>query len=903
MSDDKEHEIRLQFLEEAQEYLKTIEAALIELAHSQRDRSLDAILRAAHSIKGGAAMMGFSALSDLAHRLEDYFKVLKIHPDLIDNDLERLLLTAVDCLHQVINYNLQGTIVDEQWLATQVYPVFDQLYQLIGDPEAEDASNIGAEDGQDMAALIFETEVEDYLQRLESSIANPQDSNLLEEVSTVAQDLGSLGEMLQLNAFTALCASIVQQLADNPEQVESIAELAMQAWRRSQAIILVGELQALPTSLNLDADAPEPAPKLLLAFDLATLNSAEVEPAHEAKTLSLSSQIDDLDEPQEYQESTVRVPTKLLERLNDWFGELTIARNGINVYIERLHSLNKLLERRVQSVQNERIFPLRDRQVSSVGAEALRSLDSQTTSNDERESSEAMLQALVQLQEVKDDIELTLEETDRTVSDLNRVAKQLQTSLTQVRMRPFADLVARFPRFIRELCLEYGKNAQLKVIGEQTLIERTILEALNNPLMHLLRNAFDHGIEPAEIRQATGKPEVGTIEIKAFYQGNQTIITVKDDGGGIDLEQIRRKAQQLGLNAAASDEKLLSLIFEPGFSTASQVTALSGRGVGMDIVRTNLRQIRGDIKVDTQLGVGTTFTLSVPFTLSVMRAIVVESNGLLLAFPSESVREVLLPSSEQFCEIAGNEAISWQGRIAPLIRLDQWLKIRHFPQKAAESKLLAHQPTVLTIERESEWCGLLANRSWGEQEVAIRQVEPGIEMPTGFSSCAILGDGRVAPLVDVPQLLDWINSSRQSGDRHLEDNTRSLEQESQKDTILVVDDSVNVRRFLSLTLEKAGYRVEQAQDGQAALEKLSTELPIKAVICDVDMPNLDGFGLLARVKSNPAFARLPIAMLTSRSGQKDRQTAMQLGATAYFAKPYNEHELLQTLKQMLYKSS
>ncbi len=902
MSDDKEHEIRLQFLEEAQEYLKTIEAALIELTIPQSDRSLDAILRAAHSIKGGAAMMGFSALSDLAHRLEDYFKVLKVHPDLIDNDLERLLLTAVDCLHQVINYNLQGTVVAEQWLATQVYPVFDQLYQLIGDPEAEDASNIGAEDGQDMAALIFETEVEDYLQRLESSIANPQNNNLLEEVSTVAQDLGSLGEMLQLNAFTALCASIVQQLADNPEQVESIAELAMQAWRRSQAIIVAGELQ-VPTSLNLDTDAPELPPEIVLEFDLDSLTSAEVEPAHEAKTLSLSGKTDNLDEPQEYQESTVRVPTKLLERLNDWFGELTIARNGINVYIERLHSLNKLLERRIQSVQNERIFPLRDRQVSSVGAEAWRSLDSQTSSNDGRDSSEAMLQALVQLQEVKDDIELTLEESDRTVSDLNRVAKQLQTSLTQVRMRPFADLVARFPRFIRELCLEYGKNAQLKVIGEQTLIERTILEALNNPLMHLLRNAFDHGIEPAEIRQATGKPEVGTIEIKAFYQGNQTIITVKDDGGGIDLEQIRRKAQQLGLNSAASDEKLLSLIFEPGFSTASQVTALSGRGVGMDIVRTNLRQIRGDIKVDTQLGVGTTFTLSVPFTLSVMRAIVVESNGLLLAFPSESVREVLLPSSEQFCEIAGNEAISWQGRIAPLIRLDQWLKIRHFPQKAAESKLLTHQPTVLTIERESEWFGLLANRSWGEQEVAIRQVEPGIEMPTGFSSCAILGDGRVAPLVDVPGLLDWINSSRRSPDRQLEDNTRSLEEENQKDTILVVDDSVNVRRFLSLTLEKAGYRVEQAQDGQAALEKLSTELPIKAVICDVDMPNLDGFSLLARVKSNPAFARLPIAMLTSRSGQKDRQTAMQLGATAYFAKPYNEHELLQTLKQMLHKSS
>ncbi|KJH73195.1 hybrid sensor histidine kinase/response regulator [Aliterella atlantica] len=884
MSDDTENEIRLQFLEEAQEYAKTIEAKLIELASNKSDR-IDAILRAAHSIKGGAAMMGFQKLSDLAHRLEDFFKVLKIQPDLIDRDLEQLLLAAVDCLQQVISYNLQGMIVDEQWLASQAYPLFDQLDRLIGSPQAEDERNIGGEDGQDMAALIFETEVEDYLQRLESLLVNPQENDLLPEISSMAQDLGSFGEMLQLNAFAKLCASISQQLADTPEQVVSIAEQALQAWRRSQAIILVGEIQALPTSLNLDAEAQEPDSELFLAdFDLTNLDAEVEQLASSAKTLSLPG-ANNSAEAQEYQESTVRVPTKLLERLNDWFGELTIARNGINIYVERLHSLNKLLERRVQAVEKERIMP--------VG---------ELPTTQSVEASEAMLQALVQLQEVKDDIELTLEESDRAVSDLNRVAKQLQTSLTQVRMRPFADLVARFPRFIRELCLEYGKNAQLKVIGEQTLIERTILEALNNPLMHLLRNAFDHGIEPVEIRQASGKPEVGLIEIKAVYQGNQTLITVKDDGGGINLEQIRTKAQQLGIDSNISDEKLLSLIFEPGFSTANQVTALSGRGVGMDIVRTNLRQIRGDIKVDTQLGVGTTFTLSVPFTLSVMRVIAIEINSLLLAFPSEAIREVLLFSASQFCEIAGNEAISWEGRIAPLIRLEEWLKVRHLPQKAAESKLLAPEPTVLTIERENEWVGLLVERSWKEQEVAIRQVEPGIEMPTGFSSCAILGDGRVAPLVDVPQLLDWINNFGQSGDRPLETPTRETEGEA-KDTILVVDDSINVRRFLSLTLEKAGYRVEQAQDGLSALEKLSAELPIKAVICDLDMPNLDGFGLLARVKSNPAFARLPIAMLTSRSGQKDRQTAMQLGATAYFAKPYNEHELLQTLKQMLHKRS
>jgi chemosensory pili system protein ChpA (sensor histidine kinase/response regulator) len=513
----------------------------------------------------------------------------------------------------------------------------------------------------------------------------------------------------------------------------------------------------------------------------------------------------------------------------------------------------------------------------------------------------------VQLQEVTEDIDLCLQETDQIVGDLNRTAKQLQYCINQLRMRPFSDLVGRFPRALRELALQYGKNVELKIQGDDTLIERSILDALNNPLMHLLRNAFDHGIEDPETRRSCGKPEQGAIEIKAAYRGNQTLITFRDDGRGIALDKVRSRAQQLGWDAeaiaSASDREILTLIFEPGFSTAEQVTALSGRGVGMDVVRTNLSQIHGDIQVDTQLGVGTTFTISVPLTLSVARVLLVESKDMLLAFPTTAIEEMLLLNSEQISTIDGKAVLQWKEYTIPLIYLSDWLKFR-CPQVSsdAEAVPLMGVPTVLIVAQGNGWVGIQVERCWGEQEVAIRSVEGAIPMPPGFTGCTILGDGRVVPLVNSTELLDWIATCQQSSSLEQELQTGANAVQSQRPSILMVDDSINVRRFLSLTLEKAGYRVEQAKDGLEALEKLLGGLQVNGVVCDIDMPRLDGYGFLARVKSNPAFKKLPIVMLTSRNGHKERQLALNLGATAYFSKPYNKQELLEALDRLIVNS-
>ncbi|MBW4686596.1 MAG: hybrid sensor histidine kinase/response regulator [Komarekiella atlantica HA4396-MV6] len=1010
MSQDKELEIQMQFLEEATDYLNTLEGVLLEIDTSNRidlDK-INAALRAAHSIKGGAAMMGFRALSDLAHRLEDSFKVLKTRKNSleIDTQLQSLLLSGVDWLRQIVELLSERNTVEEQWLATFCYPIFDELHDRLGDPTPEDATTmLSPEDGQDIIPLLFETEVEGCLQRLESILADSEQPGLHEEVVIMAAELGGLGEMLQLPAFTQLCESVTQHLeAVTSDRIPEIAQLALEAWRRSQALVLTNQLDNLPTEIEFggvantytQSESFSTAETIaqFLATDVTDTNLHEIEIvstdnlqpeqteenwlvnepiaanftfldtdiANDVAAVNIppstivtgeiatdSEFVERKNEPvgvgkeRDLQENNVRVPSKQLEQINDLFGELIVQRNGLNSHLERLRKLVRHLNQRVQVLEreNQELRTAYDKMatqtvipagVSSNIEHNLVSEDSYQTQgikrgfdtlemdryNDLNLLSQEVMETIVQVQEVTTDIQLSVDDTDQIARKLNKTSKQLQTKLNHIRMRPLSDLVERFPRALRDLNVEYGKNVQLKLEGGNTLIERSILEALNEPLMHLLRNAFDHGIEEPATRRTLGKPEQGLIEIKATHHSNRTLITMRDDGRGISLEKIRDRALTMGLDASllasASDEELLSLIFEPGFSTSDQVTALSGRGVGMDIVRNNLKLIRGDVKVDTEWGVGTTFTLSVPFTLSVARVLLVEINRILLAFPTDVISEIFLFQNDRVFPMAGSEVLNWQGTMLPLIRLGRYLEFNcpRYDSPELETPPAINASSVLVVKSNNQPVAIQVDRCWGEQEVAIRQVEGNIPLPEGFSNCTILGDGRVVALVNTNELLYWIATNQRTPRSNqlpsarlktaflmFEDEKVPATPANQKGTILIVDDSINVRRFLALTLEKGGYQVEQAKDGQDALEKLQSGLQVQAVICDIEMPRLDGYGFLDRVNTDVDMKNIPVAMLTSRSSNKHRQLAMQLGARAYFSKPYNEQELLRTIDEII----
>lgn len=1014
MLDDKELQVRLQFLEEAGEYLDSIESGLIGLGSNQvSPQQIDGILRAAHSIKGGAAMMGFQSLSHLAHRLEDFFKVVKVGKQkVVDSNLETLFLSTVDFFRQIIVVNRQQKEVDQQWIETTVNPVFEQLHHRLGDPQPEDAAALlSAEMGEDMSTLIFETEVEELLSQLENSLENLDPENLLEELNIAAQELSGLGEMLELNAFSSLSQSVIAQVEASPNQVTDIAQAAIQEWRRSQALVLVGQTEVLPESLEVneiqdeaaffgeasfDDDFIEDLPDSMQFASILESENLEEEALDIFSSLEESSIEDFSFEDMEIMDiapeisveeiapepiateqikpavsigapsfntntgsitktpaseevvtdKTIRVSIKQLEQLSDLFGEVAIERNGLGLRLKSLRNLVNLLGQRIKILErsNSQLRVAYDRvatetidtSASQIAKSAKKAIAANNASHNLQSSdtdsanyfdslemdsysdihllSQEVMETIVQLQEVTQDIEINLEDTEKNSRQLNRATQQMQTTITKVRMRPLSDLLNRFPRALRDLELQYGKKVQLKVRGGSTLVERSIIEVLNDPLLHLFRNAFDHGIELPATRIAAGKPERGTINITASHRGNQTVITMVDDGGGINLEKIKAKAISIGVSPEdilhSKEEDLLDLIFEPGFSTANEVTDLSGRGVGMDVVKTNIEQVNGKIQVSTKMGLGTTFTITVPFTLSVVRVLLVESNGMLLAFPTSVVEEMLILEPDAVLQAAGQEVLNWDGFIVRLIKLRQWLNLPNFASSTIELEEtpIIEEPTVLMIAQNDDLIGIQVDRYWQEQEVTIRSVEGSMPLPPGFSGCTILGNGRVVPLVDAIALLGWINNDSQGqtnsvaswglSNSNAEDSNSSTTPTSKK-TIMVVDDSINVRRFLALTLEKANYRVEQAKDGQDAIDQLQAGVTPQAVICDIEMPRLDGFGFLSRVRAIPKHKSLPVIMLTSRSGDKHRRLAMNLGATEYFSKPFKENMLLDTLKRLI----
>jgi chemosensory pili system protein ChpA (sensor histidine kinase/response regulator) len=334
----------------------------------------------------------------------------------------------------------------------------------------------------------------------------------------------------------------------------------------------------------------------------------------------------------------------------------------------------------------------------------------------------------------------------------------------------------------------------------------------------------------------------------------------------------------------------------------------------MDVVRTNIRALRGDIYVDTKLGKGTTFTITVPFTLSVVRVLIVEVNGLWLAIPSNIVEEILLLDPDVIVATAGQTMLQWDDFTVRLVDPTDYLNFPYsLPSVETRSTPTIDRPTVLMLDRGQDVVAVKIDRFWGEQEVTIRQPQGKVKLPPGFTGCTILGDGRVVPLLDALEFVLWIdrdfttpsNNSLSSinitGDTETNSATPTHRTPSirQKPLVLVVDDSINVRRFVALTLEKVGYQVEQAKDGQEAVEKLQGGLNAQAVVCDIEMPRMDGYGFLATIKGQPKFKNLPVLMLTSRSGEKHRKIAMNLGATGYFAKPFKEQELLGTLTQLV----
>ncbi|MEH1774953.1 MAG: response regulator [Nostoc sp.] len=630
-------------------------------------------------------------------------------------------------------------------------------------------------------------------------------------------------------------------------------------------------------------------------------------------------------------EETMKVPVKQLDDMSNLVGELVVNRNTLEQDHERLRqSLDNLLIQvqqlsdvgaRMQELYERSLLEaslLAGRKKKDPGFQAPDSNADRGFSELEMDRftpfhtlSQQMIERIVRVRESASDIDFVTEETERVARQFRQVTTQLQEGLTRARMVPFAQTIDRWRRGVRDNAIKCGKQVELVIEGGDTLIDKMILDHLTDPLTHMLNNAIAHGIETPEERQAAGKTPVGIITIRAFHQGNQTIISVGDDGAGIDSARVKAKAVKIGMITEAQAKamsrlEVYDLLFQSGFTIKDQADEISGRGVGMDVVRSEISEIRGTVNTDSAIGKGTTFTIRLPLTLSICKALCCVSDRARIAFPMDGVEDTLdIPVKNIQHDANGQSFISWRDTVLPFRPLKELLT---FNRQISRGNVYGgtrddDMVSVVVVRSANTLIALQIDLVLSEQEIVIKQFEGPAPKPIGVAGATVLGDGRIMPIADVLEIIDIFQGriSTQIGGSSWQQKATPPDTSPAKidPTVLIVDDSITVRELLSLTFNKAGYRVEQARDGQEAWDKLRSGLPCDIVFCDIEMPRCDGLELLSRIQKDSNLNHLPIAMLTSRGADKHRQIAAQLGASGYFTKPYLEEALLEAAARML----
>ena len=480
-------------------------------------------------------------------------------------------------------------------------------------------------------------------------------------------------------------------------------------------------------------------------------------------------------------------------------------------------------------------------------------------------------------------------------AQVHRLTGSLRAEVTRARMVPIGRLFWRFTRPAREAAREAGKQVTLALEGESVEVDNAVMELIADPLLHLVRNAIDHGIESPEERRGAGKPGQATVTLRAYPQGSFVYVQIADDGRGMDPAALREHASRQGFlrpeqAAALSDREALTLVFLPGFSTAGAVTATSGRGVGMDVVRTNVSRLSGEIDLHSEQGVGTRVTIKLPLTVVISDALLVRAGGETFAIPMPAIRSIAQPRPQEIRATDDREWVMIEGEEIELLRLDRVLAL---PGGATPARL-----PVLVFRSGVRPLAVAVDELVGKEEVVIKSVGGVLESVGPFGGATISGDGRVILLVDPSRLTDqaWAGRAGEARAARAQAAARAR-REPQGRRVLLVDDSVSIRKFVGQMLERAGFEVLTATDGAEALRRLA-ESSVDAVITDLEMPRVSGYELIEDMRSRAATRALPVVVLTTRAGAKHVSLARRLGITHYVTKPVDEDAFVRLVDSL-----
>jgi len=940
--------------EDAPSYLANLEKGLAKLQSGQPDYIL--LMHAAHSLKGGSAIAELISLSKLAHKLEDMLEILQHHEfcdrtiiaevlslgidevasvlsqasnlpnnSLVDLSVDLDLLQRLDDLLAIVKLPEEKPVKEtEQTSEHSYYPKNQPKNQLQNQNQPESKSNISP-----IVISALEKNLETCIQQLElqltTTFLNLSESKIKEELQYFCDECLMLGDTLKLDWL--IC--IVEPFESSLQQTE-ISKLL------PNVQVVIDDLRSQRNQYlyaeSLTAENPQiltPAIRKEVSKENSIHNS-QLNAQMKAKISVIANPAVEI-LPEAEAISYLRIPSAQVESMTNTVAEMILRHERLLRQQQQLGQTNKNLQalvlqmiplqEQVQTIYDQLVIDNPDNNVSDNQTNL--DTDFDQLELDQYSSSHITLQnfqeVLLRIRESRSDIDLSYRDIGEEIEYLRQDLDRLYGQLTQSRLVPFKTLAGRFVPQLKRLCQKYNKQVELIIQGEEILIDQAVLEQLQTPLNHLLVNAFDHGIETPETRLTLGKSETATIYLSAVIAGNQVIISLKDDGDGINLDNVYARAVEKSICPAEIPinkiprQEIINFIFQPNFSTRNIVSDISGRGMGLDIVRSQINRLRGNIQVDTAQGQGTNFTLRLPIGLSLVNLLICTSGENLIAIAANDVLDIF-PYTEAKAfnhDTSHNNVseISWRKQIIPLLDLNQSL--------AYAKKIDRIMPKVcLVLNRNDSPIAIAIGAIIEERQLIIKPFDSTVKVPSYLTGCTILGTGQVVPVLvpDNLQILLRENIAKQNKNTLKKSNSKSnqttdLNQGQNQDrntnqntvkTILIAEDSIATRNMLEQILKQLDFEVIACRDGQEALDMLiRTQGKITMVISDVEMPRLNGFNLLQTIRSEENWTKIPVVMLTSRTGDRHRTKAISLGANGYLSKPIVVGELIDCLGELL----
>ncbi|WP_430460516.1 Hpt domain-containing protein [Thalassolituus sp. LLYu03] len=956
VDDDVDDEILEIFLEEAEEIGESVESALEQWRQSPDNLVHVAQLqRELHTLKGGARMAELSEVADLCHELEtlyenindgrlgvqpQVFGILERAHDELSTQLDQVragnrpaVATATmalirsylkgEAFAEVPDYIADESAAEETFVAEPVAPVqaeaLDESDREILEIFIEEAGEL--QEALDRALHNWEQDVSrlseaDEAQRVLHTLKGGARLAGLTDIGDMAHDFEANILKAQQGQI-ATDAGFFQAAYQRHDRLMSRIE-AVAAALETDGMVVLGDKSLTVEVIDLEPEVEETPAPVQAATEAEALDSADdfapasnvvplrraVEPKAEPEKI-IAQQQTARKAPQEL----VKVSADLLDNLVNLAGETSIGRGRLEQQVtDFAHTLDEMdmtLERlrdqlrRLDMETEAQVLFRQERQGPSYEDFDPLEMDRYSTM---QQLARALVESASDLSDLKETLGHKTRDAETLLLQQSRVNTELQEGLMKTRMVPFQRLVPRLRRIVRQVSLELDKQVELRVFNAEGEMDRTILERMISPLEHMVRNAVDHGIETREQREASGKPEIGMIDLEISRDGGDVVLTMTDDGRGVNLAAVRRKAIERGLmpaDADISDQDVMQFILQAGFSTAEAITQISGRGVGMDVVSSEIKQMGGSVEIQSEAGVGTRFIIRLPFTVSVNRALMVRVGDDLYAVPLNNIQGIVRAPVNQLQSLydqpQAERRYSYAGNDYRVEYLGFMLENEAQPKFSAQA-----MPVPMLLIRGPQPFALQVDSLLGSREIVVKTLGPQFASVMGVSGGTILGDGSVVIILDLPAMIRTQTSLEYQQAKLLDNQEaeRRHELENRLPRILVVDDSVTVRKVTSRLLERNGMEVFTAKDGVDAMATLQDHKP-DLMLLDIEMPRMDGFEVASLVRHDSRLKDIPIIMITSRTGDKHRERAMSIGVNEYMGKPFQEDKLLSTMHRLL----